>query len=344
MCKALAILQLRIEMRMIKKYAQLVWMIFPLLFSCMSPTTRSRMLVGTADHSGGIVNVGSDVTLAAPGDFTVSNNHTTTEKYLTLQWKPVPEATGYRVYRAVFPHHGETADLPDKAFKLLTEISQPYPLPATMTYNHQIPEVPLRRYQYRITALRYWGESVFSNTITGNRKPVDSIEAARDMDYTMQFAQGRIPNFGSMGLDDTVLGRASGSYHYMSKINKSLSHFENYADFETILNGNPKMQITLRPMGVKMNGTISATGLYNAKITYNDLVGVLGGLTAGGSITIEYESHSPQSFSYEEAKKFMKTVATTADEVHPAPPRREWDESDPNYVRAVRRARTAAGQ
>ena len=329
---------------MIKKFhAQFILIIFTVLISCMSPSTRSRPLAGSADHSGGIANVGSDAALAAPGGFTVSNNHTTTEKYLTLEWTPVPEATGYRVYRAVFPHHGETADLPDKAFKLLTEISQPYPLPVTMSYNHWIPEVPLRRYQYRVTATRYWGESKFSDTLTGYRRPVDLIEAARDMDYTMHFAQSRIPNFGAMNLDETVLGRASGSYHYMSKMTKSLSKFDHYADFETILNGNPQMQITLWPMGVKMNGDINATGLYNAKIIYNDLVGVLGGLTAGGSITIEYENQS-QTFDYKDAKNFMKTVATTSDEVHPAPPRREWDESDPNYVRAVRHARTAAGR
>ena len=325
-------------------YTQFILIIFCVLISCMSPTTRSRPLAGSADHSGGIANVGSDAILPAPGGFTVSNNHTTTEKYLTLQWTPVPEATGYRVYRAVFPYHGETADLPDQAFKLLTEISQPYPLPATMSYNHWIPEVPLRRYQYRVTATRYWGESKFSDTLTGYRKPVDLIEAARDIDYTMHFAQSRIPNFGEMNLDETVLGRASGSYHYMSKITKSLSKFENYAEFETILNGNPKMVPTLKPLGVKMNGDIVATGLYNAKITYKDLVGVLGGLTAAGSITIEYEGQTPQTFDYKDAKNFMKTVATTADEVHPAPPRREWDEADPNYVRAVRRARTAAGQ
>lgn len=329
---------------MIKKFhAQFILIIFTVLISCMSPTTRSRPLVGSADHSGGIANVGSDGTLATPEEFTVLNNYTTTEKYLTLQWTPVPEATGYRVYRAVFPHHGKTADLPDKAFKLLTEISQPYPLPVTMTYKHWIPEVPLRRYQYRITATRYWGESKFSDTLTGYRRPVDLIEAAKDMDYTMHFAQSRIPNFGTMNLDETVLGRASGGYHYMSTMTKSLSKFDHYADFETILSGDPKIQITLQPMGVKMSGDINATGLYNAKITYNDLVGVLGGLTAGGSITIEYGNQS-QTFDYKDAKNFMKTVATTADEVHPSPPRREWDESDPNYVRAVRSERPQAGR
>ncbi len=318
-------------------YIQFVFVAFSFFISCTTPTKRSRPLTGSADHSGGIANVGSDELLPAPSDFNVKNNGTKTEKYLTLEWTPVPDATGYRIYRAVYPHHAQTGDLPDKAFKLLIEMSQPYPLPDKMTYDHQIPEVPLRRYQYRITATRYWGESHFSDPINGNRKPVDLIEAARDMDYTMHFAQSSIPNFGAMGLDETVFGRASGNYHYMSRINKSLSRFDNYADFETILNADPQMQITISPMGVKMTGDVNATGLYEAKITYNGLVGVIGGLTKGGSIKVEYDGKN-QTFEYTEAKKFMKTVAATADEVHPAPPRREWDEADLNYVRTMRRS------
>lgn len=296
----------------------------------------TRLAVGSADHSGGIVNVGSDTTLPAPADFTIQNNYTTQEKYLRLAWTPVPEATGYRIYRAVFPHHGETADMPDQAFKLLAEISQPYPLPSEMTYDHQIPEVPLRRYQYRITSVRDWGESEFSAVLTGYRKPVDPLEAARDIDYTMHFGQSRIDRFGEMGMDVTELGRASGTYHYMSKMTKSLNHYSGYANFETILNGNPNMSITLSPPGAKMTGDIHASGLYEATLTYNDLLGVLGGLTKGGSITIKYNGKS-ETYSYTEAKKFMKTVATSTDEKHPTPPRREWDEADPNYVRMIHR-------
>lgn len=305
------------------------------LISCMAPSTRSRAYVGSADHSGGVVNVGSDTALGVPQDFAVANNGTDAEKYLILEWTPVPEATGYRVYRAVYPHYLETGDLPEgTAFKLLTEISQPYPLPNKMTYHHHIPEVPLRRYQYRITALRDWGESHFSNPVTGYRKPIDNIEALRDMDYTIHFAQSQIEGFGQAFKNVIQPGRASGTYSYASGL-KPLNEYTNYADFETILNGSPSMKV-VGLSGANMDGSVKATGLYEATLTYNNLQGAVGGLTKGGSITIDYKG-SPETFDWDRAKQFMKTVAATADEVHPMPPRREWDESDPNYVRSARR-------
>lgn len=307
------------------------------LLACAAPTARAKPIVGSADHSGGIANVGSDTSLSVPLNFIVKNNKTAKEKYLDLEWDTIPDATGYRVYRAVYPTYLHTGDLEDRAYKLLSEITQLYPRPTKMFYRHNIPEVPLRRYAYRVTAVRYWGESNFSQTITGHRLPVSATEALMDMDYNMHFPQSSIPDFGGMNVDEMVLGRASGSYEYASQLAKKSSKFTNYADFEMILNGDPKIDIILNPIGIRMSGDVFATGLYTAKMTYENLTGAVGGLVQGGNILIEYDhpdlGNTRNSFNYKEANKFMKTVPITTDDIFPSPPRREWDESDPNYVR-----------
>ncbi len=125
-----------------------------------------------------------------------------------------------------------------------------------------MPSVPLRRYAYRVTSVNEEGESVFSKTVEGYyRMPMDEKEVLKDMDYTIHFAQSSIPHFGQMGLKVIVPGRASGIYYYASEMTNITSQFENYADFETVLNGNPKITVTLNPMGTRMNGNITAWGL-----------------------------------------------------------------------------------
>ncbi|MGL4524176.1 MAG: hypothetical protein ACRCVN_01460 [Spirochaetia bacterium] len=320
----------------------ILYLILFILASCGPPTTRRRPLVGNADHSGGIANVGTDKDLGIPSDFFVDNHMTANEKFLTLSWNAVSDATGYRIYRAVYATSEHMADPQPKEFKLLQEITQPYPLPSRISINHPIPEVPLRRYAYYVTATRYYGESDFSQMIYGWRMPVDEIEALKDMDYSMHFAQSSISNFGEMNIDTTVLARASGSYEYSSKIGKAISNFRYYVDFETTIHGSPRISVTLSPLGIKMNGTIQATGLYTAKITYENLQAVQGGFTQSGIVKIEYDHPSrgklTKSLDASEARKVMKTVAFNADDVWPKPPRREWDEADPNYVRTIRKS------
>ncbi|MGL4524175.1 MAG: hypothetical protein ACRCVN_01455 [Spirochaetia bacterium] len=307
------------------------------LIGCSSPTTRSRQLLGQADHSGGIANVGTDTSLAIPTNFAVENNGTGTDKFLKLSWTPVAGATGYRVYRAIYPTIMHKTNPQDQEFKLLQELTQPFPLPTKIDVKHNIPEVPLRRYAYYVTATRYYGESNFSQMITGWRVPVDEVEALRDLDYTVHFAQTRIPKFGEMNLDEIVNGRGGGTYHFTSKITKMRSDFKSYCNFEVILNGTPKMAINMSPIGTKMNGETLITGLYNARTIHKDFLGTVGGLSAGGQIVMEYDHPTrgllKRAFDYKEASRFMRSVALTADEIYPAPPRREWDESDSSYVR-----------
>ena len=304
---------------------------------------RSRVNVGNADHSAEIAQVGTNLLLPAPAGVQLENNATAEQKYLMLRWNFVPGATGYRVYRAVYPAHTYTSGLPDQAFKRLIELhAEDFLHKDMMEFRNDLPSVPLRRYAYRVTSVNEEGESVFSETVEGYRMPVDEKEALEDMDYTIHFAQSSIPGFGKMGLKVIVPGRASGTYYYASEMTNIRSQFENYADFETILNGNPRMTVSLNPMGTRMNGNITASGLYHATMTYNNLIGVLGGLTKGGSISITYlhpvRGSLSSTYNYQEAKTFMKSVITEDREAQGHPPASEWDEADPGYIRGARRA------
>ncbi len=318
-------------------------MIFAFI-SCAVPTRRSSAGVGDADHSDSQGEVGSNDKLVPPKLF-VLNNNTFQDKYLTLQWDSVPDADAYVIYRAVYPTHAHASgSLEAKAYKRHIEIPADR-LASTMSYHDPIPHLPLRRYSYVITAVNGNGESSFSGFVDGYRVPVDAQEALLDIDYTMHFVQSGIPNFGKQGLEVTVTDRANaGTYHYASKMTKIKSEFSNYGDFETILtNGRDfSMKINWSPLGTRMNGTIHAKGLYNATVTYKDLVGVEGGFTRSGEIIITYYLPSgakeERKYSYEEARKLLKTVAHNAAELHPRPPKSEWDESDPGYTRAARMA------
>ncbi len=316
-------------------------LIFVLIISCKNPITRNRITVGDADYSAEIAQVGSNLNLAPPENVKLENNATAEQKYLMLRWDLVPGATSYRVYRAVYPTHTYTSGLPDRSFKRLIELdAHDYHHKDVMEFRNDLPSVPLRRYAYRVTAVNEEGESAFSNMVEGYRLPVDEKEALEDMDYTIHFAQSSIPGFGQMGLKTIVPGRASGTYYYASEMTNIKSQFDNYADFETILNGNPKLSVTLNPIGTKMNGNITASGLYHATMTYNNLIGVVGGLTKGGSISITYLhpvlGSISSTYGYQEAEKFMKSVATQESDVQGPPAASEWDEANPGYVRSAR--------
>ena len=168
--------------------------------------------------------------------------------------------------------------------------------------------------------------------------PKNADEALQDIDYTIHFAQSKIPRFGAQGVKATVEDRPkTGEYYYASQWNHQASKFTNYGDFETILNGAPSMKVSLIPQGVYMSGSITVTGLYNATLTYNNLFGVVGGYSKHGGVTVEYK-HPTQgtlkkNYSFEEAKKLMKTVASNASEKKTAPSASEWDESSTSYSR-----------
>lgn len=323
-----------------------------LLFACQSPMSY-RQSIGNANHddtsnvgsSGGGSGNGSaggsgstETVLVPPQEFFIVNNKTATQAYLTLKWKTVQGAKKYRVYRAVYPTHTYQSNLDSRAYKLLKEVT-PYGWGTIdyLTYNYYIPYVPLRRYSFYVTAVNDTGESNFAGPVVGYRMPMDEKEALQDMDYTIHFAQSAINNFGAQGLQADVQGRGSGTYHYASKWNYQASRFTNYADFETVLNGAPGMKVSLIPQGVYMNGTITASGLYSAKLTYHDLFGVVGGYSTKGSVTIEYDHPTrgtlKRTYSFNEAKNQMKTIASTASEKQSRPPESEWNEASHFYNR-----------
>ncbi len=290
-------------------------------------------------------NVGQNISyyekLMPPENIVVVNNQTGTEKYLTLQWPSVPEAESYRIYYAVYPtYQHKSGSLKAKDYRLLVEI----PARAdnvSMRWNHNIPQIPLRRYSYRLSCVSEDEESNLSEAVDGWRIPINEEEALRDIDYNIHFAQASVPNFGRQGQETVIHGRASGNYVYASKMTKIMSKFDNYADFETILNGNPSMKISLFPLGVRMHGNISVSGLYRAVVTYDDLFCVVGGYTRKGSIKIAYHHPSKgvlqKNYNYDQIRSLLKTVAYDANEVKPKPPASEWDESDSEYTHTMRK-------
>lgn len=318
-------------------YLVVFLLIETILISCVVPTVQSGIGIGDADFGDTSANVGSNPHLSAPQNLTVLNNKTTKDTFLELKWDPVDKAGGYAVYRAVYPTSVQT-HLEDKNFKFFAVVKGSQ----TTSYKYEIPGIPLRRYVFRVTALNKDGESHFSQSADGWRLPVDAEEALRDIDYTIHFAQSQVKGFGSAGKKVTLKGRGSGVYVYNTPIFGRLqSSFSSYADFETVLNGSPQMQVTTSPLGMKMNGDIQVTGLYNATLTYIDLQGVTGGLTKGGKIKISYQNPNlskpdEKEYTYQQAKSLMRSVAETEAEKAPAPPRSEWDESSPSFTRAIR--------
>lgn len=283
----------------------------------------------------------SDKKLMPPEDLRVVNHKTGTQKYLTLKWSAVSGAKAYRIYYAVYPtYQYRSGKLPLKNYELLVELPAD-PNKNFMVWNHHIPAVPLRRYSYCVASVNDWETSEFSPAVDGWRFPTDEKEALLDIDYNIHFAQTAIPDFGKQGRESIVSGRASGNYYYASKMTKVMSKFENYADFETILNGDPTIKINFFPLGVRMNGDINVSGLYKAVVTYNDLICVPGGYTRKGKIKITY--HHPEKgilqkeYDYDQIRSMLKTVAYNADEVRPRPPAAEWDESAPEYMQRMRK-------
>ncbi len=324
-------------------YLEVLCFLVILLIACQSPMSY-RQSIGKANFDD-MSNVGSSGSgsdhlgsaLSAPEEFQIINNKTATETYLVLTWKKVDGAKKYRVYRAVYPTHTYQSNLDTRAYKLLQEVIPAWDSKEYLTFDYHIPHIPLRRYSFYVTAVNDTGESNFAGPVVGYRMPTDEKEALQDMDYTIHFAQTAIKNFGNQGLQADVQGRGSGTYHYASKWNYQASRFTNYADFETVLNGALRMKVSLIPQGVYMNGVITASGLYSARLTYHDLFGVVGGYSKSGSVTIEYDHPTrgtlKRTYSFNDAKNLMKTIASTAAEKHSRPPESEWNEASASYNR-----------
>ncbi|MGL4524177.1 MAG: fibronectin type III domain-containing protein [Spirochaetia bacterium] len=328
---------------MIKKYSSsiLVFMTVVFLFSCGMASNSVRRQVGGADHGDGN-DIGGSKDLVAPANFKIVNNGTGTETFLTLEWDSVPHATLYRVYRAVYPTRSHMAEPAAREFKLLTTVDASSAVGGKLTTQHNIPHLPLRRYAYKVTAANDDGESESTAVLTGYRVPIDQLEALKDIDYTVHFAQTSISNFGAAYKEATIHGRGGGNYFYRSNTSPK-SRFQNHNDFEVVLNGDPSMSLNIFTQRVTMNGDINISGLYTGKMTYHSLLGAEGGLTKNGQVTISYNHPTKgtltRKYNFEEIRQHMKTVAMNPVDKIAAPHKSEWNEADASYTRQMKTGR-----
>ncbi|MGL4367786.1 MAG: fibronectin type III domain-containing protein [Brevinemataceae bacterium] len=234
------------------------------------------------------VIVGAVQKIQTPRAFQILNNRTSKHKYLSLSWDFVDGATKYRVYRATFKHRFETiSDLSESRYTLITELDN-----TSKFYNDPLPQIPLRRYAYKVSAVNDAGEeSLKSSPIEGYRLPNDINEFIRDVDYSIYYTQYQINNFGSIGVAAVVKGRGGGCYDYSSQFSSIRNNWLNLTQFEITLDGNPRMDVIINPAGSAMNGPVNVSGIYKGSIEYIGVQALAGGTVAAGSIKAVY--HNP---------------------------------------------------
>lgn len=237
----------------------------------------------------------------------IVQNNKTSEEIFSIIWDKVPKAQTYNIYKVTLSSLNASIDrLQKKDFiKIATSDA--------LRYKIQLKEIPFRRYVFLIEAVDT------NNKILGVdlseivwRYPATIEEFIQDVDFTMLKAHTKITNFGIGGSRQIVKGRVQGEYNYFACLINARSIWKNYANFEIILNGIPKITTSVFPIGALMNGAINISGLYEGQLIYNNLLGQSGAITSGGSITARYKHPKTgwieKTFSYKEASKLFKTV------------------------------------
>jgi len=260
---------------------------------------------GTSDQSKVIKGIIKKI--AAPENLKILNNKAATQ-IVTLRWDNVPNARKYVIYRATLKHMGvlDSVQLKNHMFKEIAEVQN-------NAYQATLTSFPLRRYIYQIKAIDGGDAAGLAKTSeTVWRVPVSVEEFLKDVDFSIIHAQKQVNNFGYNGSSGTVQGRHKGSYEYKAGISGSKSSWFGYVGFEVQLEGQPSLQISLSPMGAKMDGDVHISGLYSGKVTYNNLLGLDGGYTGGGSITAHYNHPSKgtqtKTWTYTEAGAILQSV------------------------------------
>ena len=244
---------------------------------------------------------------------TVEGNKTATDTFM-LNWNNIPKAESYNVYQVTLHSRKALISKIKKADLIKLDTTK------KNSFKIKITDIPLRRYAFFVEALGSKGQIItsFTSDIVW-RYPQNVEEFIQDVDFTIAHAQKQINSFGLGGSRKIVNGRAHGEYDYVACVLGSKSDWNNYSSFEIILNGKPRIDISVYPTGAVMDGVVNISGLYEGQIIYKKLFGKTGGLTSGGSILARYKHPKKgwleQEFSYKEAAKILKSVILSSDEI-----------------------------
>ena len=249
---------------------------FKELFYKVQVTTAGGSSLPSEPISGAIKKIG------APQNVIVESNKTAT-KNMIIVWDDVPGAKSYKIYEATLSHKNSDPN------KLKVEHFKHIGNAENRTYNLSFDRAPypIRRHVYMVKAVDAAGaEGVFTKTDLVWRMPVDLVDFARDVDFTIVQAQTQIPNFGDDGSGATITARASGSYVYKASLFGSVNIWKKYSSFEVIIDGEQDVEIV--GIGATLNGPANISGLYTGTIIYNQLKAKPGGAVTGGTITVKY--------------------------------------------------------
>ena len=256
--------------------------------------------------------------MSAPQNVRVLKNNTAT-KSMTIAWDRISGANSYNIYRATLAHRGSDPNKLEIAhFK---KVGSAQNAAYTLDFN----TYPIRRYVYLVKGVDAGGaEGVLTKTELVKRLPVDLEDFAKDVDYTIVEAQTQVPNFGYQGSGGSISGRAQGKYDYYAGMSGSKNIWSSYSSFETILDGEQSVTISITPMGAYLNGPANISGLYEGKITYTNLLAAEGGFVLRGSMTIEYKHPTKgwlkETWDASKAGAILQSVVLSGSESAPRKP------------------------
>ncbi|MGL5722773.1 MAG: hypothetical protein ACRCY4_10275 [Brevinema sp.] len=244
--------------------------------------------------------------IQAPGNVQIVNNRTANDQFLRLSWDSVPNAQSYRIYRATLMHrYAKVSDLRNSDFRYIADVG-------SRAYIDSLVRLPIRRYQYKIVAIDLDDdEGAATLSEEAYRLPVSVREFLQDVDQTIIEAQTRIASFGNNGSSGTPWARATGQYFFAAGLT-ARSEWINYTSFEVSLAGNPSFSVNISTMTASQTGTVNVSGLYTGSVTYNALVGAMGGYTTGGSITARYKGLT-ETYASSDAAGFLESVRSTTE-------------------------------
>jgi fibronectin type 3 domain-containing protein len=174
---------------------------------------------------------------------------------------------------------------------------------------------PGKRYYYRILSLNMLGQGAYYSDTRPGYGALTYEQYMLEYNKTVKSSHRKMTYMNKPGSTDklgteTKTGTISGSIYYNAEISglgaRIIIRYDSYADFYTdgnsalgpyfVLTGNSNTTAAMDQSG-KMDGTISASGMYPGRVYY-DNVQIKGGAAAGGTYGIEPEGFPRSEISW----------------------------------------------